>query len=249
VSARAAARTTGVAVPFDGLDAIDLALPGARVRFTTRAGGVSKGAYGSLNLGTWTADEPAAVAENRRRAAAGAPLAFGRQVHGTRVLRADGPTGDGAIEDADGVATAASGVGVIVLTADCLAVALAAPGAVAMVHAGWRGLADGVLEEGVRAVRELSGDPAAAIHAAIGPGAGACCYEVGDEVAARFPPWARGPGRTIDLKAVAAARLRDAGVAGVVDVGRCTMCEPDVLFSHRASGGLTGRQGGLAWRS
>jgi YfiH family protein len=228
-------------------DAIELDLPGARVRFTTRAGGVSEGAYAALNLGRWTDDEPAAVAENRRRAGHGRPLAFGRQVHGTRVLRVDRPTPPDAIEDADGVATAAHGIAGLVLTADCLPVALALPGAVAMVHAGWRGLADGVLEEGVRAVRELGGD--GPLHAAIGPGAGGCCYEVGEEVAERFPGWARTTGRKVDLKAVAAARLRDAGATEVLDVGRCTMCEPDVFFSHRASGGVTGRQGGLVWRS
>jgi YfiH family protein len=233
----------------DVTDVIDLALPGARVRFTTRAGGVSDGPYASLNLGLWTDDDPGAVAENRRRAAGGRPLAFARQVHGTQVLSVDGPTAPGAVEDADGVATAQPGVALLVLTADCLPVALAAPGAVAMVHAGWRGLADGVLEEGVAAVRALSGADGAAIHAAIGPGAGACCYEVGEEVAARFPDWAGGRGRRIDLKGVAAARLREAGVAEVVDVGRCTMCEAGAFFSHRADGGLTGRQGGLAWRS
>jgi copper oxidase (laccase) domain-containing protein len=132
----------------------------------------------------------------------------------------------------------------MVLTADCVPVALAAPDAVAMVHAGWKGLSGGVLENGVAALR-ADGGP---VHAAIGPAAGACCYEVGPEVAERFPDWAL-DGRLLDLKAVAAARLRAAGVVAVHDVGRCTMCEPDVFFSHRASGGLTGRQGGIAWRS
>jgi YfiH family protein len=226
------------------VDAIELDLPGARVRFTTRAGGVSEGPYASLNLGRWTDDDPDAVAENRRRAAAGLPLAFGRQVHGTTVLRVDAPTGD--VAEADGVATAQRGVAALVLTADCLPVALAGDGVVAMLHAGWRGLADGVLEEGVRAVRELGAG--APLHAAIGPGAGGCCYEVGEEVAARFPAWAR-QDRRIDLKAVAAERLRSAGVGDVLDVGRCTMCEPGVFFSHRATGGITGRQGGLVWRS
>jgi YfiH family protein len=226
---------------------IELDLPGAHVRFTTRAGGVSEGPYASLNLGRWTDDDPCAVAENRRRAADGRPLAFGRQVHGTRVLTVDGGTPDDAIVDADGVATAANGLVLLVLAADCLPVALATPGAIAMVHAGWGGLADGVLEEGVRAIRALGGD--GPLHAAIGPGAGGCCYEVGDEVAARFPDVSRRADRTIDLKAIAAQRLRAAGAVEVLDVGRCTMCEPDVFFSHRASGGLTGRQGGLAWRS
>ncbi len=226
---------------------LELDLPGAHVRFTTRAGGVSEGPYASLNLGLWTDDDQEALAENRRRAADGRPLAFARQVHGTKVLIVDGATPDDAIADADGVATTASGVAALVLTADCLPVALATPKAIAMVHAGWGGLADGVLEEGVRAVRALDGD--GPLHAAIGPGAGGCCYEVGDEVAARFPDVPRRADRTIDLKAIAAQRLRAAGAVEVLDVGRCTMCESDVFFSHRASGGLTGRQGGLAWRS
>jgi YfiH family protein len=226
---------------------LDVDLPGAHVRFTTRVGGVSEGPYASLNLGRWTDDDPCAVAENRRRAADGRPLAFGRQVHGTRVLTVDGATTEDAIADVDGVATAASGVAALVLTADCLPIALATPKAIAMVHAGWRGLADGVLEAGVQAVRAL--DPAGELAAAIGPGAGGCCYEVGDEVAARFPGVPRRADRTIDLKAIAADRLAAAGVSRLLDVGRCTMCEPDVFFSHRASGGLTGRQGGLAWRS
>jgi YfiH family protein len=226
---------------------IELDLPGAHVRFTTRAGGVSAGPYASLNLGLLTDDDPAAVAENRRRAAdGGGPPAWGRQVHGTRVLSVDTATAADA-PDADGIATATPGLAALVLTADCLPVALATPDAIAMVHAGWRGLADGVLEEGVRAVRALGGD--GPLHAAIGPAAGGCCYEVGDEVAARFPHTPRRADRTIDLKAIAATRLRAAGAVEVLDVGRCTMCEPDVFFSHRASGGLTGRQGGLAWRS
>lgn len=226
---------------------IELDLPGAHVRFTTRAGGISEGPYASLNLGRWTEDDPRAVAENLRRAGDGRPLAFGRQVHGTRVLTVDDATPDDAIADADGVATAAPGVAALVLTADCLPVALVTPNAIAMVHAGWKGLADGVLEAGVQAVRAL--DPAGELAAAIGPGAGGCCYEVGDEVAARFPEVQRRADRTIDLKAIAARRLRAAGAVEVLDVARCTMCEPGVFFSHRASGGLTGRQGGLAWRS
>jgi YfiH family protein len=231
------------------IEAIELELPGAHVRFTTRAGGVSEGPYAALNLGLLTDDDPARVAENRRRVAelAGAPLAWGRQVHGTRVVTVDGATTPEDVVDADGVATTSRDVAALVLTADCLPIALATPGAVAMVHAGWGGLAGGVLQAGVDALRAL--DPDGALHAAIGPGAGACCYEVGDEVAARFPDEPRRADRTLDLKGIATRRLRAAGVADVLDVGRCTMCEPDVFFSHRASGGTTGRQGGLAWRS
>jgi copper oxidase (laccase) domain-containing protein len=151
--------------------AIRVELPGAVALFTGREGGVSTGPFASLNLGLWTDDDPAAVRENRGRVAAhagGRTLAYGRQVHGTAVVCA----GDGElhVEDADGQATARDDLAALVLTADCLPVALAVPGAVAMVHAGWRGLADGVLEEGVRALRELAGD--GPLHAAIGPGAG-----------------------------------------------------------------------------
>jgi hypothetical protein len=228
-------------------DHIDLELPGAHVRFTTRAGGVSAGPYAALNLGLLTGDDPDAVAENRLRIAEGAGLAWGRQVHGTRVLTVDGPTARGAAQDADGVVTTARDLRLLALTADCLPVALATPGAVAMVHAGWSGLAAGVLQAGVQALRAL--DPDGPLHAAIGPAAGACCYEVGAEVAERFPDEPRRADRTLDLKGIAARRLRAAGAAEVHDVGRCTMCEPGVFFSHRASGGVTGRQGGLVWRS
>ncbi|HEU4975412.1 MAG TPA: polyphenol oxidase family protein [Baekduia sp.] len=227
--------------------AIDVEVPGAHVRFTGRDGGVSAGALASLNLSATAGDDPGAVAENRRRAAGGRPLAAVRQIHGTRVVVVDGPPDAGAPpHEADGLATTAEDLALLVLTADCLPVALATPAAAAMVHAGWRGLAGGVLEDGVGALRAL--DPDGELQAVIGPGAGGCCYEVGDEVAARFPGWAR-DGRRIDLKAVATERLRDAGVARVADVGRCTMCEPDAFYSHRAGQGERGRQGGLIWRA
>jgi hypothetical protein len=116
-----------------------------------------------------------------------------------------------------------------------------------MVHAGWRGVAAGVLEAGVDAVRRLA-DEGSATAAAIGPGAGPCCYEVGAEVLHAFAahPDAVHEDR-IDLKAIAAARLRDAGVGEVHDLGMCTICTPDLFFSHRRDDGVTGRQAGLAW--
>lgn len=241
------------------MTAIDVDLGGACARFTDREGGVSGGPYASLNLGPWTDDDPADVAENRRRVAdaAGAALAQGRQVHGARVARvtelpwpeaagaAGAGIGGGAAEEADGQATALEGVAPIVLTADCLPVVVAGDGAVAALHAGWRGLAGGVLEAGVQAVRELgAGGP---LRAAIGPGAGPCCYEVGDEVRAAFAP-AFHRGRRLDLAGAARQALRDAGVDRVEVVGRCTICDPR-FFSHRRDGGVTGRQAGLAWLS
>ena len=150
-------------------------------------------------------------------------LARGRQVHGSVVRRVrEAPSADaerGAAvaqpEPADGQATALRSVGAMVLSADCLPVALACDGAVATVHAGWRGLAAGVLEEGVRAVRELGS--AQRVQATIGPGAGACCYEVGAEVHERFPARHR-RGRRIDLKGIARELLLAEGVLDVLDL-------------------------------
>lgn len=215
--------------------AIDLA--GATALFTTRRGGVSEGPYASLNVGLATQDDPERVAANRERVrehAGAARLAQGRQVHGTHVV-IDGEGG----EEADGQVTTRPGVAAIVLTADCLPVALAGPGAAGVVHAGWRGLAGGVLEAGVAA---LGSGPVAA---AIGPGIGPCCYEIGDEVRAVFAS----SERTLDLKAVARARLEAAGVQEIHDCDLCTACDPQRFFSHRRDRGITGRQAGLAWRS
>jgi purine-nucleoside/S-methyl-5'-thioadenosine phosphorylase / adenosine deaminase len=213
--------------------AIDL--PGGTALFTTRRGGVSEGPFASLNLGLWTDDDAALVQDNRERVREQAGverLAQGRQVHGSRVV-VDGR----GIEEADGQVTTARGVAATALVADCLPVALAGPEAVAMVHAGWRGLAAGVLEAGVEA--------AGAVCAAIGPGIGPCCYEVGDDVRAVFGT----SERTLDLKAIARARLQDAGVREVHDCGLCTSCDAERFFSHRRDRGVTGRQAGLAWRS
>lgn len=223
---------------------IDLELPGANIRFTGRAGGVSPAPFASLNLGPFSGDDPGNVTENLRRAAEGLPTAAVRQVHGADVLEASAP---GAPErEADGLVTVREGLALVVTTADCLPVALAGSGAVAMLHAGWRGLSGGVLEAGVAMLRQIGGG--GAVHAAVGPGAGPCCYEVGPEVAAHFPAAVLAHGR-LDLKAAASDRLRAAGVGTVSDVGRCTMCEADVFFSHRRSGPITGRQGGLIWRA
>jgi YfiH family protein len=229
---------------------IAVSLPGARAVFTTRRGGASVGPYASLNLGRLTDDDPAAVQENREwlQRAHGVTLVHGRQVHGTRVQRRMAAAGSGEPAEADGQATAVPGLGVIVLGADCLMIVIAGGGAVAAVHAGWRGLAAGVIAHGVAAVRELGAG--GELQAAIGPAAGVCCYEVGEEVHAEFAAEGAGVrrGRKLDLKAIAATQLRRAGIAAVHDVGLCTICaDPEVLFSHRRDHGVTGRQGALAW--
>jgi YfiH family protein len=228
-------------VSFEALgEHLAIALPGGTALFTTRRGGVSEGPFASLNLGLWTDDDPDRVRENREqvRRLSGSRLAQGRQVHGTRVVEAD----PDATPDADGQVTADPAVAAMVLVADCVPIALVAPEGVAMLHAGWRGLAGGIVAEGVAALRGLGANR---IAAAIGPGAGPCCYEVGEEVHAALGT----TGRTVDLKAIARERLEEAGVQTVHDCGLCTMHDRERFFSHRRDKGITGRQAGVAWRS
>lgn len=226
--------------------------------FSGRAGGVSTGAYASLNLGPWHGDDPSSVAANhaavRALASADRPreLLLGRQVHESSVAA---HLADGAAVDPNGVdghVTDREDLAVAVLTADCLPVALLAPWGVGVAHAGWRGLAAGILGGTIGELLALGGPEAdtAQICAAIGPCAGPCCYEVGEEVHAAFAGW---PGhdpaaRTLDLPGLAEAALRHEGIVDLAHAGRCTMCGPG-YFSHRASGGTTGRQAGVAWRS
>jgi YfiH family protein len=246
-----------LAAPFEAWDehlAIDL--PGARAVFTTRRGGFSGGPYATLNLGRLTPDDPDAVTRNRElvQGRVGGRLAMIRQVHGSRVRRlTDVPESYGAnpkieLEEADGQATSRVGIAPMVLTADCLPIALAGGGAVAILHAGWRGLAEGVLAAGVGAVRELARDEP--LQAAIGPGAGGCCYEVGEEVHGQFASFGERArnGSKLDLKLIAREQLERAGVQTVHDVQLCTICTPESLFfSHRRDRGITGRQAGIAW--
>ena len=141
----------------------------------------------------------------------------------------------------DAHVTARDDLALLVLVADCLPVALAGGDRVAIVHCGWRGLAGGIL---AKAVAHFEGPPAAAV----GPGIGICCYEVGDEVRAHFDPHFA-DGRMLDLRAIADAALRDAGVERIEHVDLCTSCREDLFFSHRRDDGVTGRQGGLVWRT
>ncbi|HET8955420.1 MAG TPA: polyphenol oxidase family protein [Solirubrobacterales bacterium] len=228
----------------NGIRWLQADLDGASAAFSTRLGGVSAPPYDTLNLGLLTADDGEAVGENRRRLAAAlgfAPeqVAFARQVHGTRLL--EQPRGGGVVEEADGHVLREAGTAALVFTADCLPVAIAGPKGMAMLHAGWRGLAGGILAAGAEAV--------AATSAAIGPGIGPCCYEVGDEVLESFAPLGEGvaKGRMLDLAEVARRQLAAAGVARVESAGLCTSCEAELFFSHRRDEGCTGRQGGVGW--
>jgi polyphenol oxidase len=204
---------------------------------------------GDLRVSSRAAGEPLEVVQARLLGMLGVEgVVVRRQVHGADVVVVDEPVSGyltGGVE-ADGVATGVRGVAVGVHVADCLPIAVGGDRGVAIVHAGWRGLAGGVVCEGVRALRALG--VRGEVQAVVGPGVGGCCYETGDEVREVFGAYRASEGRLLDLKAVAGAQLREAGVAVVRDVGICTMCsDPGRLFSHRRDGPATGRQGGFAW--
>lgn len=231
-------------------------MPGARVAFSTRQGGVSEGAYESLNLGLQTGDDADKVLENRRLLAqrlgldAGA-IASGRQVHETAIERWGAPPDprrhgfadpSADLPEVDGHTTARRGLALLVPVADCLPVALVSQQRVAMVHCGWRGLAGGIVEHALTLFD-------AAPTAIVGPGIGRCCFEVGPEVLERFEDVEdAADGRMLDLRRVAESRLLAAGATSVEHVDLCTSCRDDLFFSHRRDEGVTGRQCGIVWR-
>jgi YfiH family protein len=233
-------------------------LDGACAAFSTRLRGVSEAPFDRLNLGLLTDDSEENVIENRRRLAAALgfdpdQIVFARQVHGTVLAVHDAAPSacslsghdnkkeQAKVPEADGHVLRRPGCAALVFVADCLPVALAGPRGVAMVHAGWRGLAGGILAAGAEAVGATS--------AAIGPGVGPCCFEVGEEVLEAFSALGEGiaSGRMLDLAEVARRQLAEAGVERIESAGLCTSCEEALFFSHRRDEGRTGRQGGLAW--
>jgi YfiH family protein len=253
-----------------GVRWLEADLAGARAAFSTRLGGVSEAPFDSLNLGILTEDDRGNVYENRSRLAAALGrdrerVAFARQAHGAELLTHDGMPScsfwlhwsqkeqlDVVPPEADGHVVAEPGLTALVFVADCLPVALRGPGGVAMLHCGWRGLAAGIVARGAQAV--------GATDAAIGPGIGPCCYEVGPEVFSAFShltPAADRPisgeigrksaHRHLDLAELARRLLEDAGVTRVQSADLCTSCHPELFFSHRRDDGRTGRQAGLAW--
>jgi YfiH family protein len=169
------------------------------------------------------------------------------QVHGAGVAEVREGAGYSVGEiEADALLSATPELALAVHVADCLPIVIAGPGALAVVHAGWRGLAAGVIEGALAGLRALSGT--APLEAAIGPGAGGCCYEAGPEVHAALTGYGASHGRLLDLRAVAVAKLQAAGVASIAEVDLCTLCAPPgMLFSHRREGPQTGRQAGIAW--
>jgi polyphenol oxidase len=227
------------------------------VAFTTRLGGVSEGDFESLNLGILTDDDPQRVVENRLRgcAAVGADpetATMAWQVHGSKVTEAKprGIVERTTFEKCDALWTDRPGQAMALVTADCFPVAiarLAERGGVArlcVLHVGWRGLLEGIVESGVDAMGE---GPLAAV---VGPGIGPCCYEVGEEVARPFreqfgPDFV--PDGHVDLGGATQEALRAAGVETVEATGHCTACEAELFFSHRRDNGRTGRQGVIAY--
>jgi YfiH family protein len=222
------------------------------VVFSTREGGVSEGPYESLNLGIFTGDAPERVVENRRRLAGAAGVDPERarmawQQHGAEVRRArpEGIVTPGTQhEPCDGWWSDEPGQGMMLVTADCLPVAIARRNgrrpALAVLHVGWRGLLEGIVQSGVAV---LGGGELAA---SIGPGIGPCCYEVGADVAElyenAFGSDVLTDGR-LDLWRAAEVALRRSGVEEVERTDLCTYCHPELFFSHRRDRGTTGRQG------
>jgi len=233
------------------------AWPEARILsgFLGRDGGVSRGAYATLNLGTQVGDEPGAVEENWRRVRTRFPAAtiFAQltQVHGgdvrvvTRANAGERRAGDGMVTDTEGIALA-------VFTADCVPILMIdeARGVAGALHAGWRGILAGIVASGLDAMARL-GAPARNLRAALGPSIGPCCFEVDYELAERFAreiPGADGhardgrPGKAyLNLRGIVRQQLLGAGVnaPAISEIGPCTRCAADRYFSRRAAGGRT----------
>lgn len=233
----------------------------ARIRalMTSRTGGVSAPPFDSLNLGRSAGDDPAAVDENRRRfeAALGVPTRYLSQVHGSRVVRLT--HADTTSSEADAAITTESGLACTMMVADCLPVLFAAPEArgVGAAHAGWRGLAGGVLEATVGALCEAAACEPKDLSAWLGPCIGPRQFEVGAEVldafgpaaAQRFVPRSRPDGSPrwlADLPALARDRLQAAGVTQVSGGTWCTASDPSRFFSFRRDR-VTGRMAAAVW--
>jgi polyphenol oxidase len=229
--------------------------------FSTRVGGASQGPYSSLNLSWSVGDESAAVEENVRRfakaAGLGRPIITARQVHGIRViapprrLESEGtlpvPT-----EEADALVANDQDRAVGVKTADCVPILMHAPdaGAVAAVHAGWRGTRSRIVKEAIQKLRDLGAEPSK-LRVAIGPAIRACCFQVGNDVAEEFRKGFSAAvvehrqGQTfVNLALANRMALIESGVAesNIEDLARCTSCEDQLFFSHRRDRGVTGRQ-------
>lgn len=237
---------------------------GVRHAVTARLGGVSSGPYAAANLGLAVGDKREAVLANRAFAAAlvapGAHPATVKQVHGVAAALAEAPGEPGVpLCEADMLATRTPGVPLLVQAADCAPIVLidAETPAVAVVHAGWRGAAAAAGREAAASMQRLFGSRPERLLAGIGPAIGACCYEVGDDVAeavaaasggaAGIVDRSRGERPHLSLEAALRSQLLAAGLpeAGVACAGLCTACRLDLFYSHRREGVPTGRFGAL----
>lgn len=228
--------------------------------FLTRKGGVSAPPFASLNLSHSVGDDPAAVAENMRRALAaiglrGEEIVTAWLVHGKEVALVDTRHQGRILEGVDGLITAERSLALFMRFADCIPVLLTDPTlpAVGMVHVGWRGLAAGVLEAALEIFERRLGSRPSVLYAALGPGIGGCCYAVGSEVIEALEPRV---GKTLplyringawhlDLPEAVRRHLHHLGVPSVITAGICTACHLEDWYSHRAEHGRTGRFG--AW--
>jgi len=254
------ARSRISAQEFDGIPCLEISLPRPfRALFTTRIGGDSGGVFESLNLSPYSEDDPAAVERNRARIAGliGRRLVSPAQAHGLRVVGAAEYVQEDHGSPCDGLTVHCEidkELAALLLFADCVPVVLCGEMDMAVVHAGWRGLLGGVIQQ---AGRSLMGMPGTAV---IGPSIGPCCFAVDDEVASAFagrfgpdvvagaPDGAR---PRVDLWAAAAKAVEELNIhpSQVVNPRICTSCNTDLFFSYRAEGPVTGRHGCLGWVS
>lgn len=241
-----------------------------RVAFTTKAGGISTAPYSSLNLALHVGDSPRCVRDNRERVFNALELdasqaVVAQQIHEAyaAVVSLD-DAGRGSfshadtIEGADALVTKEHGLPLVCFNADCLLLALGDPqsGVLGVVHAGWRGMAAGVIENTVALMKEFGADPAR-IHAVGSPSIGPCCFEVGDEVVqalgAEHVQSRHGDKAMFDFRSAARARLGTVGIASerVQIVNACTCCSTESFFSHRRAtrdgSNRTGRMALIAW--
>jgi YfiH family protein len=234
-----------------------LAAEGLAHAVFTRLGGASLGPFATLNVGHTVGDGPAAVAENHARiyrhlALAADHVASAHQVHGNRIALVDAEGAGQVYPNADGLATNVPGVALFLRFADCQPILLYDPlhRALALVHAGWRGVVQAIARRAVETMQEAFDSQPGDLLAGLGPAIGPCCYTVGDDVAAAvgyaLPGWKRvmhatEGGWRFDLSAANAQQLAAAGVRRIEDAGLCTSCRNDEFFSHRADHGRTGR--------
>jgi YfiH family protein len=235
-----------------------LAIEGLVHAVFTRLGGVSQGPFTALNVGNSVGDDEAAVAENHARVYAHLDLsaehvASPQQVHGNHVARVTQPDAGRRFPNTDGLVTSTPGIALLLRFADCQPILLYDPAhhALALIHAGWRGVAQGIARRAVEVMREAFGSRPSQLIVGLGPAIGPCCYTVGHKVAVAMgyalPNWSQvmvSEGEDqwrLDLSAANVQQLAAEGVQRIEEAGICTACHLDEFYSHRGENGQTGR--------